>query len=82
MLTLPLSRRKGCEIMYERQCTCCGMIFDVSDPVDPKTFVCHYCYPPPCPNHANKSLKRVKRRTYVANYVNRKNMERKNVKNK
>lgn len=68
--------------MFERQCTSCGMIYDVSYPVDPDTFLCHYCYPPPCPNHAMKSLKRVKRRTYVGDCVTKKNKERINAKNK
>jgi len=68
---------------YERQCQKCGMIFDVTEPVDPKTFVCHYCYQKPGPNHAKLSLKRVKRRTYIASdSVNKKNKERVNVKNK
>lgn len=61
-------------MVYERQCTWCGMIFDVEYPAKIETFVCYYCKPGSEfeSNHAKKSLKRVKRRTYVSDYVRKK----------
>lgn len=39
--------------MHERQCTLCGMIFDVDQPIDVNSFVCYYCWPTsPIPGHA------------------------------
>lgn len=52
--------------MHERQCTLCGMIFDVDQPVDENSFVCCYCWPT-SPNRAMRSLMRVKARLYVGN---------------
>lgn len=65
---------------YERQCTKCGMIFDVEYPADPETFKCHYCKPGSKfePNHATKSLKRVKRKTYVSDYIQKREERREN----
>lgn len=61
-------------MIYERQCVCCGMIFDVDYPADPKLFRCHYCKPRSAYqlNHAKKVLKRVKRRSYVSEYIKKK----------
>jgi len=56
----------GVQIVYERQCAMCGLIFDVDQPVDVNSFVCHYCWPKSL-NRAMRSLMRVKARLYVGN---------------